>query len=271
MVTNAHDTTYFEQVALPFGTPLNAESTGATNRRFTSYDRSATIGLDYAVNRHYDPQQGRFTQVDPIGMGDSTLDNPQSFNLYAYCANDPVNYIDPAGLFFKKLFSAIGKVFRGVMKVLKWVLVAFVVALAVVAIVVSPAAALGLLLKMGAFLTKLGIFKGGAALGFTTAEAGAAIGLGVTGKVLGAAAAVGAVASHLQDPSRGSPQQEEDIEIIRIEVNACRNGEDFPDCGIIIDLPPPREPMEMGIPVRDILRGLRGLVRRIRESGQSGR
>ena len=81
----------FEQVTLPFGTPLNAESTGASNRRFTSYDRSVTTGLDYAVNRHYDSQQGRFTQVDPAGMKATTLLIPQTLNLYAYCTNDPVN------------------------------------------------------------------------------------------------------------------------------------------------------------------------------------
>jgi RHS repeat-associated protein len=98
IITNPPNGTSFEQVTLPFGTPLNAESTGPTNRRFTSYDRSTTTGLDYAVNRHYDPQQGRFTQVDPAGMKATSLINPQTLNLYAYCANDPINRTDPNGL-----------------------------------------------------------------------------------------------------------------------------------------------------------------------------
>ncbi len=89
---------YFEQETLPFGTALNAESGGATNRRFTSYDRSNITGLDYAVNRHYDSGQSRFTQVDPIGMAATSLTNPQSLNLYAYVENDPTNFIDPLGL-----------------------------------------------------------------------------------------------------------------------------------------------------------------------------
>src|SRR6185503_3390595 len=114
VVSNPSNGTSFEQVSLPFGTALNAESNGATNRRFTSYDRSATTGLDYAVNRHYDSQQGRFTQVDPIGMRSTTLASPQSLNLYAYCANDPINRTDPTGLgflsFFKKLFRIITKI-----------------------------------------------------------------------------------------------------------------------------------------------------------------
>ena len=103
---------------MPFGTALEGESTGATKHRFTSYDRSYSTGLDYAINRHYDPQQGRFTQVDPIGMKSVDLKNPQTLNLYAYCANDPINHTDPDGLsffsFFKRLFTGIGKVFSAV-------------------------------------------------------------------------------------------------------------------------------------------------------------
>jgi RHS repeat-associated protein len=100
LITNASDTSYQEQVSLPFGTALDAESTGATNRRFTSYDRSLATGLDYAVNRYYDSGQGRFTQVDPIGMKASNLENPQTLNLYAYCGNDPINHTDSNGLFW---------------------------------------------------------------------------------------------------------------------------------------------------------------------------
>jgi RHS repeat-associated protein len=132
LVTNAQDTTYFEQVSLPFGTALNAESTGSTNKRFTSYDRSQTSGLDYAINRHYDSQQGRFTQVDPIGMRSTSLENPQTLNLYAYCTNDPINHSDPSGLGF---FSFLKKIFKGILKVLqnKWVQIAIAVAILVIA------------------------------------------------------------------------------------------------------------------------------------------
>jgi RHS repeat-associated protein len=108
LITNAADTTVQEQVALPFGVALDGESSGASSRRFTSYERNG-VGLDYAVNRHYDPQQGRFTQVDPIGISSSTLSDPQSLNLYAYCGNDPVNRIDPDGLFWGKLFKSLIK------------------------------------------------------------------------------------------------------------------------------------------------------------------
>jgi RHS repeat-associated protein len=98
LLTNNTDSTFFEQVTLPYGVALDAESTGSINPRFTSYQRSATSGLDYAMNRFYQSQQGRFTQVDPLGMGAASLSDPQSLNLYAYVQNDPVNAVDPLGL-----------------------------------------------------------------------------------------------------------------------------------------------------------------------------
>ncbi len=129
LVTNAQDTSSFEQITLPFGTALTAESTGATTRRFTSYDRSATTGLDYATNRHYDSRQGRFTQVDPLGMAATNLMSPQTLNLYSYCGNDPVNRTDASGLFWGKLWRALKKIITN-----KWFIIAITVALVVITI-----------------------------------------------------------------------------------------------------------------------------------------
>ncbi|MBX3283303.1 MAG: RHS repeat-associated core domain-containing protein [Acidobacteria bacterium] len=86
------------QSTLPFGTALNAESTAYSNKAFTSYDRSSSTGLDYAVNRTYSKGQGRFTQVDPIGVSSTSMLVPQSHNLYAYVLNNPVDFADPSGL-----------------------------------------------------------------------------------------------------------------------------------------------------------------------------
>ncbi|MDQ3805948.1 MAG: hypothetical protein M3416_19225, partial [Acidobacteriota bacterium] len=174
LVSNAADTGHFEQATLPFGSDLAAESTGATGRRFTSYDRSNATGLDYAVNRSYDPQQGRFTTVDPIEMEAVDLDAPQTLNLYAYCGNDPVNRTDPSGL----LFGWLGKLFKGIWKVITSK--AFVIAATVALTVISAGASLGLLaLKVPAAITlNLGTLAATYTPAHITAWGWAAIGLG---------------------------------------------------------------------------------------------
>ena len=120
VVTNPTTGSVSEQVTLPFGTALDAESSGpGTNRRFTSYERNDSTKLDYAVNRHYDSQQGRFTQVDPIGLGDADFNAPQTLNLYTYCTNDPINQIDPDGLGLISFFKKVLGIFSKIMKILK--------------------------------------------------------------------------------------------------------------------------------------------------------
>lgn len=56
------------------------------------YDEST--GLYYLSARYYDPEDGRFISRDSY-RGNSV--NPSTWNLYAYCANSPVNYEDPSG------------------------------------------------------------------------------------------------------------------------------------------------------------------------------
>jgi RHS repeat-associated protein len=209
LTTNAADTTVQEQVSLPYGVAFNAETTGAISRRFTSYERNGSTGLDYAVNRSYDSMQGRFTQVDPLGMQAANLSDPQSLNLYAYCGNDPVNRIDPSGLFWGKLFKWIGKV-------LMWIAIAAAVVtavLSVIGMVGGPAFALAfsktLLGQVLTFIsnipTAIGTFIGGIgktiAGVFTFVEPGMSAGLAkLIGNVflLGASLTAGAVGNHLQ-------------------------------------------------------------------------
>jgi RHS repeat-associated protein len=57
-------------------------------------------GLYYLRARYYDPVLGRFISKDSV-EGDIT--NPLSLNLYTYCINNPLIYLDPSGHYWVQL------------------------------------------------------------------------------------------------------------------------------------------------------------------------
>ncbi|HEM6743433.1 TPA: RHS repeat-associated core domain-containing protein [Citrobacter farmeri] len=60
------------------------------NLRFQGQYLDRETGLHYNLFRYYDPDSGRFTQPDPIGLAGG-------INLYSYAPN-PIKWIDPLGL-----------------------------------------------------------------------------------------------------------------------------------------------------------------------------
>ena len=58
-------------------------------------------GMLYMRNRYYDPQSGRFTQEDPIGLAGG-------LNLYGFANGDPVSYSDPYGLSAEECCDRLG-------------------------------------------------------------------------------------------------------------------------------------------------------------------
>ncbi len=72
-------------------------ATGGDGERFATYYRDGATGLDYAVNRYYDPGTGRFVTADPYVNNTGALD-PTSWNRYSYTRGNPVTRFDPSGL-----------------------------------------------------------------------------------------------------------------------------------------------------------------------------
>jgi RHS repeat-associated protein len=116
LITDANATAYERMQFLPFGEnsgfyQVNNEfwsltfsgEAVPTRLRFTGHEKDTDpIGLTYMHARHYWERSGRFMSIDPGRDWDPK--QPQSWNLYSYVRNNPMNATDPTG---KDLFSAI--------------------------------------------------------------------------------------------------------------------------------------------------------------------
>ena len=92
-----YNTTGVAKSTSPAGTPaLDAAGSPICHSRYVRFGwagmyREPFTGLGHTHFREYSPLHGRWLSEDPAGYADG-------LNLYAYCANDPVNGVDPLGL-----------------------------------------------------------------------------------------------------------------------------------------------------------------------------
>nr|WP_321472218.1 RHS repeat-associated core domain-containing protein [uncultured Paludibaculum sp.] len=96
--------------------PHGEQRTGNANadrEKFATYSRDGVSGLDYAWNRYYSPQFGRFTSADPYRASRGPAD-PQSWNRYIYVEDDPVNRTDLSGLQYDVCADAVDALFASV-------------------------------------------------------------------------------------------------------------------------------------------------------------
>ena len=82
------------------------------NVRYRGYYYDSETGLYYLQSRYYDPETGRFLNADDVNFLGAT-ETLLSYNAFAYCENDPVNFLDLFGKTKVKLLRDLAAAYKG--------------------------------------------------------------------------------------------------------------------------------------------------------------
>jgi RHS repeat-associated protein len=101
IVTDSAGTVVYSAAHEPYGEIQKTwgVSTYDPELKFSGKPRDAESELDYFGARYYDRAQYRFISVDPVTTVGAAVYDPQSWNLYSYCGNNPLVYVDSTGLY----------------------------------------------------------------------------------------------------------------------------------------------------------------------------
>ena len=85
-----------------------ASTVGAINpMRYRDYYLDSETGYYYLQSRYYNPEFCRFINADEPAMLALSAGNVRGANLFAYCHNDPVNFVDPTGHIAANIVGAV--------------------------------------------------------------------------------------------------------------------------------------------------------------------
>ena len=93
-VTNEAQQSVWSAVYSPFGLISIEQQQITLNIRFPGQYEDKESGTYYNYQRDYDPHMGRYLTSDPIGL-------KGGLNTYAYVGGNPLNTIDPLGLYWE--------------------------------------------------------------------------------------------------------------------------------------------------------------------------
>ena len=89
---NAQDELYY-----PWGQQWRQAGT-AEDLHFAGFEQHEYLDFYPTLNRKYNSTHGRWLSPDPGGLKVVRLDDPQTWNMYAYVRNNPTTLTDPTGL-----------------------------------------------------------------------------------------------------------------------------------------------------------------------------
>jgi len=98
ITTDANGAVTSRRDFMPFGEEVarTGYGTDSVRQKFTAYERDIESGFDFAQARYHSYTHGRFTSPDEP-FADHWEDNLQTWNLYVYARNNPLNFVDPLG------------------------------------------------------------------------------------------------------------------------------------------------------------------------------
>jgi RHS repeat-associated protein len=98
IITNSSGTVVYSALFDPYGGMQKQwVNTYQPSLKFSGKERESKSEMDYFGARYYDHKRYRFISVDPVINKEEALVNPQLWNLYSYCRNNPATYLDPDG------------------------------------------------------------------------------------------------------------------------------------------------------------------------------